>query len=228
MIVAAILRVAVLVTVTTHRTVSTVNQVGEVAAIVCEVKKHVVITLKMCSFVVEAVPVFATVVWVRKVSIRGMMAVFSMIPAVRADGGRQGGCRGGWCHTVLIAITTYRPISAIHQVGKIATIISQVIQLVFGAGVVGIYAIFDTLPVLPTVKGVRPIPIPCCITVKDMATVRCGRPLCGGVAVCRVSTGTVPTVNIKWVGAPLIGNVVTKVILALTMCEAACITLVVH
>jgi len=114
---------AVFITVSTHWTVTTVHKIGEVTPIIGEIEKLVIRTLEMCSLMVHTAPVFATIVWIWKPSIRCMLAVVGVATTVRTD------CWficwfGG--HAILITVSTDWPVTTVCLFRKIAAFEDQI------------------------------------------------------------------------------------------------------
>jgi len=223
----SIIVMAVVVTRTAHRTVSTVHKLGEVAPIPLKVKELVILANVVLPLTLLAEPVLSAVVGVREVAILAILAELSVTPAVGRDCGREGGWLGFRGDTVVVAFVADRTISAIYQVVPVTAAVSEVIELVIGAHVVSADAVRHALPVLPTVVRISEESISRSLAVHDSPAVFGGGSLCCRGAVAFIVAGTVTTVNIERVSTPIKNGVVAVVSFALLMLNTSPITLIV-
>jgi len=223
----SIIVMAVVVTRTAHRTVSTVHKLGEVAPIPLKVKELVILANVVLPLTLLAEPVLSAVVGVREVAILAILAELSVTPAVGRDCGREGGWLGFRGDTVVVAFVADRTISAIYQVVPVTAAVSEVIELVIGAHVVSADAVRHALPVLPTVVRISEESISRSLAVHDSPAVFGGGSFCCRGAVAFIVAGTVTTVNVKRVSAPIKNGIVAVVSFALLMFHTSPIALIV-
>merc|ERR1719348_2353580 len=81
---------------------------------------------------VHTAPVFATIIWIWKPSIRCMLTVVSVATTVRTDCWCQSWF---WSHTIFITVSTNWPVTTVYVFRKIAAFVDQVKQLVVRANV---------------------------------------------------------------------------------------------
>jgi len=219
--------VAVLITRATHWAVTTVHQVREVTAIPYQIKQLVIFAHVVFSLSLLTEPVFSAVEGVGEVTIFASLTEFSVASTVWGDCRGKGWWLRWWGDTVVVTFITDGTISAINQIVPVAATVGQIVELVIRAHMMRADAMRYTLPVLPAVVRVGKESISRRLAVHHGATVLGGGSLGGGVAVAFVSAGPVSTINIKRIGAPLKGNIITVVIFTLLMGETAPVALIV-
>ena len=110
---------AILITVVTNRSSSAVYIVGPVTPHMDRIKQEAILTGIVVSLAGLAVPVLATVVWIRVPSVRHGGAVHRVV-AVRVRGGRD--------HAILVADVAHWPVSTVDRLRKVAPHIDRVVH----------------------------------------------------------------------------------------------------